>query len=65
MELTDVILVLTQVSGVLFVVASMLAMGLALTIPIVVASISNVKLMVLALVANFIVVPAVAYGTSQ
>lgn len=65
MELSTVILALVQVSGVLFVVASMLAMGLALTIPIIVASISNVRLMALALAANFIVVPALAFGASE
>ena len=65
MELSDVILVLVQVSGLLFVVTSMLAMGLALTIPMIMGSISNVKLMLLAVVANFIVVPALAYGASE
>ena len=33
MELDTVILVLVQVSGLLFVLASMVAMGLSLTIP--------------------------------
>ncbi|HEY6760693.1 MAG TPA: bile acid:sodium symporter [Baekduia sp.] len=65
MELSDVITVLAQVTGLLFVVASMLAMGLALTIPMIVGSISNVRLMVLALVGNFVAVPALAYGASE
>jgi predicted Na+-dependent transporter len=65
MELSEAILGLVQVSGLLFVVASMLAMGLTLTIPVIVSSISNIKLMVLALVANFVVVPALAYGASE
>jgi predicted Na+-dependent transporter len=60
-----VILVLVQVSGLLFVLASMLAMGLSLTIPAIAKSVSNVRLMVLALVVNFIVVPAIAYGTAE
>ena len=64
MELSEVVLGLTQIAGLSFVVASMLAMGLTLTVPMIVASISNVKLMVLALVANFIIVPALAYGAS-
>jgi predicted Na+-dependent transporter len=64
-ELSDVILVLVQVSGVLFVVASMLAMGLALTIPMIMGSIANVKLMVLAVIANFVIVPAIAYGAAE
>jgi hypothetical protein len=49
----------------LFVIASMLAMGLALTIPTIVVAISNVRLMTLALVANFVVVPTLAYGAAQ
>jgi predicted Na+-dependent transporter len=65
MELSDVILVLAQVSGLLFVVTSMLAMGLSLTIPNITASLSNVKLILLALIANFVVVPAIAYGCAE
>ena len=64
MELSEVVLALTQIAGLSFVVASMLAMGLTLTVPMIMASISNVKLMVLALVANFIIVPALAYGAA-
>lgn len=65
MELSNVILVLAQVSGLLFVIASMLAMGLALTIPNIIASVSNVRLMLLALAVNFVVVPALAYGAAE
>jgi predicted Na+-dependent transporter len=65
MELSDVVVVLTQVSGLVFVIASMFAMGLSLTIPMITSSISNVRLMVFALVVNFVVVPAVAYGAAQ
>jgi predicted Na+-dependent transporter len=64
-ELSDVIVVLAQVSGLLFVIASMLAMGLALTIPDILASVSNVRLMLLALAVNFVVVPALAYGAAE
>jgi predicted Na+-dependent transporter len=65
MELSNVIVVLAQVSGLLFVLASMLAMGLSLTIPTIVSSVSNVRLMLLALAVNFVVVPALAYGLAQ
>jgi predicted Na+-dependent transporter len=65
MEISEVIVVLVQVSGLLFVVSSMLAMGLALTIPMIMGSIADVRLMVLAVVANFVVVPAVAYGAAE
>jgi predicted Na+-dependent transporter len=64
-ELSNVILVLAQVSGLLFVLASMLAMGLALTVPTILTSVSNVRLMVIALAVNFVVVPAVAYGAAE
>jgi BASS family bile acid:Na+ symporter len=40
-------------------------MGSALTIPMITNSISNVRLMVLALVVNFVVVPALAYGAAE
>jgi predicted Na+-dependent transporter len=50
-----------KIAGVLFVVTSMLAMGLSLTIPMIAGPLRNVRLVVLALVANFVLVPAVAY----
>ena len=65
MELSNVVIVLAQVAGLLFVIASMLAMGLALTIPDILASVSNVRLMLLALAVNFVVVPALAYGAAE
>lgn len=65
MELSNVVIVLAQVAGLLFVIASMLAMGLALTIPNILASVSNVRLMLLALAVNFVVVPALAYGAAE
>jgi BASS family bile acid:Na+ symporter len=48
-------------SGVLFVVTSMLAMGLSLTIPMIIEPLKNVRLVVLALLANFVLVPLLAY----
>ncbi len=41
-----------------FVVTSMLSMGLGLTIPQIVAPLKNTRLVILALVASFIIVPA-------
>jgi predicted Na+-dependent transporter len=49
----------------LFVVTSMLSMGLALTIPQIVAPLHNTRLVALALLANFIVVPFVALLLSR
>lgn len=65
MELSDAMIDLVKVSGLLFVIASMLAMGLSLTVPAIAAAVSDVRLMVLALVANFVLVPALAYGAAE
>ena len=50
-----------QLSGLLFVVTSMLAMGMSLTVAQIVEPLRNVRLVVLALLANFVLVPALAY----
>ncbi len=50
-----------QLAGLLFVVTSMLAMGMSLTIAQIVEPLRNARLVVLALVANFVLVPALAY----
>jgi len=49
------------VLGLLFVVTSMLAMGLSLTIPQIIQPLKNVRLVILALLANFVLVPLLAY----
>lgn len=48
-----------------FVVSSMLAMGLALTVGQILQPLSNLRLVLLALVANFVIVPATAYLLAQ
>ena len=48
-------------SGLLFIVTSMLAMGMSLTMPQIIAPLKNGRLVALALLANFVLVPAVAY----
>jgi BASS family bile acid:Na+ symporter len=53
---------IAQLSGLIFVVASMLAMGMSLTIAQIAAPLRNVRLVLLALVANFVLVPALAYA---
>ena len=53
---------IAQLSGVLFVISSMLAMGLSLTIAQILQPLKNARLMVLALLANFVLVPLLAYG---
>ncbi len=51
-----------QVSLLVFVVSSMLAMGLSLTVSQIVAPLRNARLVVVALVLNFIAVPLIAVG---
>ncbi len=53
-EILDVIL---EVSLLVFVVSSMLAMGLSLTVAQIIEPLRSVRLVVIALAANFIAVP--------
>jgi predicted Na+-dependent transporter len=52
---------IAKITGLLFVVSSMLAMGLSLTIGQIIQPLKNVRLVILALLANFVLVPALAY----
>ena len=61
MSVSDFFEALGKLSGLLFIVASMLAMGLSLTVPMILAPLKNVRLVVLALLANFVLVPLLAY----
>jgi len=61
MTITDFFGAIAQLAGLLFVVTSMLAMGLNLTIPQIIQPLKNVRLVVLALLANFVLVPLLAY----
>jgi predicted Na+-dependent transporter len=61
MTLTDFVVVIAKLSGLLFIVTSMLAMGMSLTIPMIVQPLKNGRLVVLALLANFVLVPLLAY----
>lgn len=54
--------VLVGVSTLVFVVTSMVAMGLSLTVKQVLDSLSNGRMVALALVVNFVAVPAAAFG---
>ena len=56
----DALSVIVQISMLLFVVSSMLAMGFSLTVPQIIAPLKNIKLVLLALAVNFIVVPLIA-----
>jgi len=59
--MTEILGVIVKLSALVFVVASMFAMGLSLTIPQITKPLKNVKLLILALIANFVIVPIVAY----
>ena len=61
MTLAEFIGAIAALSGLLFVVTSMLGMGAALTMTMILQPLKNTKLVILALVANFILVPALAY----
>jgi BASS family bile acid:Na+ symporter len=54
--------ILAQLSGVLFVVTSMLAMGLSLSVAQILLPLKNLRLVTLALLANFVLVPLLAYA---
>jgi len=55
--ITPFILSLGQIAVLIFVVCSMLAMGLTLTLPQILEPLKNIRLVVIALVANFVLVP--------
>ncbi len=60
MSLDQLFTALAQVSGLLFIVTSMLAMGLSLSVAQIIAPLRNGRLVVLALLANFVLTPALA-----
>lgn len=59
--MSEILAVLMNLSVLVFVITSMLAMGLNLTVSQIIAPLRNARLVVLALVANFILVPLLAY----
>lgn len=61
MTLAEFFGVIAQLSGLLFVVTSMLAMGLSLTMAQILQPLKNTRLVILALLANFVLVPLLAY----
>ena len=61
-ENMDALGVIVQISALVFVVSSMLAMGLSLTVPQIVAPLKDIRLVVLALGVNFVAVPLLAWG---
>ena len=60
--MSEAITVITQLSAFTFIITSMLAMGLSLTVKQIIDPLRDVKVLLLALLANFVLVPALAYG---
>ena len=58
----EILGVLSNVFTLTFVVASMLALGFSLTVRQIVSPLSDVQLVLRALLVNFVLVPAAAYG---
>ncbi len=58
----DALNAILQISLLVFVVSSMLAMGLSLTVSQIIAPLRNARLVVVALVLNFVAVPLIAVG---
>lgn len=61
MALNEFFGAIAQLSGLLFVISSMLAMGMSLTIAQILQPLKNARLVILALLANFVLVPLLAY----
>jgi predicted Na+-dependent transporter len=59
--MTEVLETLAMLSVLVFVIGSMMSMGLSLTMKQIVEPLKNARLVILALVANFILVPILAY----
>jgi predicted Na+-dependent transporter len=61
----DALAAIVQVSLLVFVVSSMLAMGFSLTVQAIIAPLKNLRLVLLALAVNFVAVPIVAWGVGE
>jgi BASS family bile acid:Na+ symporter len=62
---TQLLEIIAKLSGVAFVVTSMVAMGLSLTVPMILEPLRRWAIVVGALAANFVVVPLVALGIAE
>ena len=60
--MSDALTAIVQVSALVFVVSSMLAMGLSLTFPEIIAPLKSARLVIIALVLNFVAVPFLAWA---
>ena len=60
--MSEILETLAQLSVLVFVISSMLSMGLSLTTKQIIEPLKDTRLVILALVANFVVVPIAAYA---
>ena len=61
MTANELFVAIGQIAGLLFIVTSMLAMGMSLTMAEILQPLKNARLVALALLANFVLVPLLAY----
>ena len=59
--MTEILATLAQLAVLVFVIGSMFSLGLSLTMQQILDPLKNMRMVILALVANFILVPALAY----
>ena len=60
--MSEILGVVAKLSIFTFIITSMLAMGMSLTVSQIIAPLKSVKVVLLALLANFVLVPGLAYG---
>lgn len=60
--MNEILETLAQLSVLVFVVGSMFSLGLSLTMQQIIDPLKNTRIVILAFVANFILIPALAYG---
>ncbi len=65
MTVSEFFQAVATLSGLLFIVTSMLAMGMSLTVAQILDPLKNVRLVVLALLANFVLVPLLAFAINR
>lgn len=59
--MSEIINIIAQISALTFILTSMLAMGLSLTVGQIIEPLRNIKLVLLALLGNFVLIPILAY----
>jgi len=59
--MSEIIGVIAQISALIFILTSMLAMGLSLTVQQIINPLRNIKVVILALLGNFVLIPGLAY----